>query len=120
MTGPFKTDLASLVGALSALGLVVLIFWQPLAEVRSTLGFGSPGFLMQVTSEPVPGTVEVDGVVRGTTPYFGNVRCRAEERVQIRVLAEGRQPWQREVECRQGGTLEITARLADPAYPSGH
>ena len=114
---PFVQVLA----AVCALVLAAALFQGPLlgrmppgvADAASKLpGFGaSQGFVAQILSEPSGAEVRIDGVLRGTTPFFGNARCRADEEIVIEVVADGYKTWQRRLPCRVGDTLTATARL---------
>ena len=116
------TDGLRLWTAACALALVVLLFRQPLSEqivprVVGALGGvqagrPAPGFVVRITSTPPSrGAVWIDGVERGTVPFFGNVRCRDGDPARIELRADGFRPWTRTVTCRDGGSLEAHARL---------
>ncbi|MEO1086190.1 MAG: PEGA domain-containing protein [Acidobacteriota bacterium] len=107
--------------AACALALAITVFSGPLLtllpdRLSSTLdaipGIGaSRGFVAQILSEPTGATVRIDGVERGTTPFFGNAQCRRGNEVAIEVQAEGYATWRRKLPCREGDTLRATARL---------
>ena len=113
------TDWLRLWTALCGLGLVLLLFRQPLGDavlprVSSQLGGDgvAPGFVVRVESTPADhGIVWIDGVERGPSPFVGNARCRDGEPVVIEVRADGFRPWTRTVACRDGGSLDARARL---------
>lgn len=116
-----------LVSALALLVAVLGFFRQPLAHSvfpgvfpglerwAAEAGIGAlgpaPGFLLRADSVPPGGTLFVDGEPRGTLPFFGNVICRAGDEVRLEVRLDGYQPWVRTVDCREGGRLQLTARL---------
>ncbi|MEO1369490.1 MAG: PEGA domain-containing protein [Acidobacteriota bacterium] len=116
LVAPFRAGAAA-----CALALSIFVFSDPLLTVlpptvATTLdavpGLGSSrGFVAQILSEPTGASVRIDGVERGTTPFFGNVQCRAGSDVEIEVAADGYATWRRELPCREGDTLKATARL---------
>lgn len=114
------------VAALATLAAVVLLFRAPLAHtllpgldrtlsvsgVDAALHLGpAPGFQLRAASEPPGGELFADGEALGTLPLLGNVVCRNGQEVELEVRLAGHAPWRRTVECREFGTLEITARL---------
>lgn len=115
---------AQLLRLLAALFLLlaVLNFFRPQLVAAIDAGsqgagdlasfFDSPkGFMVQALSEPGGARIEIDGRDRGFTPFLGNVSCRKGEEVVLTVRAQGYQLWQRKVDCREGGQLEIKAQL---------
>lgn len=114
-------------GALSTLAAVVLFFRAPLAHsvlpgldrVLASSGVdrafqlgAAPGFQLRAESEPPGGRMFVDGEYVSTLPMLSNVICRSGQDVELEVRLDGFQPWQRTVACREGGQLEVTARLS--------
>ncbi|MEM1179448.1 MAG: PEGA domain-containing protein [Acidobacteriota bacterium] len=118
---PGLAALCRLAAAACALALAVIVFAGPLlallpTSISSNLdaipGLGSSrGFVAQILSEPSGAGVWIDGVERGTTPFFGNVQCRGDRPITIEVKGPGFQPWTRELTCREGDTLRANARL---------
>jgi len=112
-----------LLAALCGVVFVSGIFWGSIQEavapsgvvsVRDLLsGVSGPsrGFHARILSAPAGADVAIQGKPRGQTPFFGNVSCREGEEVVIEVSAKGFRLWTRNPLCREGGTLEITARL---------
>ncbi len=120
-----------LVAAFCGLALVIAVFFNPLSKHfdssewlssggctplenlsdRFREGSAAKGFHVQILSEPSAAEVIIQGKSRGRTPFFGNVQCRAEEEVIFEVTSKGFRPWVRNPLCREGGTLEINARL---------
>jgi hypothetical protein len=107
-------------GAL-VLASVLAFFWQPLrAVVEPGLGGAgvevpwnrpAAGFLMEITSEPSGARFAVNGEERGQTPALANVLCLDGQEVEIAVDLEGFAPYRRTVVCREGGRLQVRARL---------
>ncbi|MEL7061221.1 MAG: PEGA domain-containing protein [Acidobacteriota bacterium] len=104
------------------LGAVVVAFWLPMdgSPTRSVLDRAldavsprgaAPGFMLRMTSTPSGAVVGVDGQRVGTTPYLGNVVCRQGERVTIEASAPEHRTWRREIECREGASLDAAPRL---------
>ena len=123
-----------LVRAACVLVLAVALFERPLAitwgggepggtgtlaRIAERVGFGGAtrGFHVQVLSSPVGGRVAIAGRYRGEAPFFGNVPCRDGDEITLEVTAKDFRPWVRKVHCREGGTLEVKARL-EPASGS--
>lgn len=121
-------ELLRLLSAVSLLLLVILLLRQPLTWLLGDRVTGaatslSPsallpppkakGFHLEASSEPSGAILRINGKEHGTTPFIGNVICRADDPVLLEVEAAGMKAWQRTVPCRQGEVLRINARL-DP------
>lgn len=112
---------ARLVAAASWLVLAVAFFRVPIAQavrpmaqaagIVHLLDLSDPGFVLRLVSVPPGGRLFVNGEDRGPAPLVTNVACRDGERVRLRVVLDGLGPWQRDIACRQGRTLSVTARL---------
>ncbi|MDA8020127.1 MAG: PEGA domain-containing protein [Thermoanaerobaculia bacterium] len=120
------TETLRWVGALSALVAVLVLFRAPLvhgalpgldralaaAGLDQALQLGpAPGFQLRATSVPPGGELWVDGESTSRLPVLTNVICRSGQEVELEVRLQGYRTWQRTVGCRQGGQLEVTARL---------
>ncbi|MEM8930870.1 MAG: hypothetical protein AAGE94_06835 [Acidobacteriota bacterium] len=129
MTGrPSREDLLRLWIACCGLALVTLVFRLPLSQeiwpraftlAEMSSGQAAPGFVVNVTAEPTMGAVWIDGVERGPIPFFGNVRCRDGDAVTIEVRTAGHRAWSRTIACREGGSLDVRARLQRSGTPRG-
>ncbi len=100
--------------ALCALGVSLLLFRGPIEQQwlsRVNLARPTPGFMAEITSEPSSAEILIDGVPRGATPFVGNVKCQTDEPVRLEVRAAGWDSWKRDIKCREGGSLEVRARL---------
>lgn len=123
-----RHHLASALRVLAGLGLLVfsLALWgKPLwlmwglqgSTITERLGATSlldrpgAGFMLQITSTPTGATFTVQGKERGTTPAVANVLCSNGEKVVITVRREDFAEYRRQVECREGGQLQVRARL---------
>ena len=93
------------------------IFWPRVSDTAQELGLPLPdsgprrGFMMQINSTPSGAAFFVDGTERGHTPALANVACRQGDSVELRVVKEGFAEYHRTVECREGGRLQVRARL---------
>jgi hypothetical protein len=113
------------ISALATLVAVLLLFRAPLARVLPGLDRGlaatgldsafrlgpAPGFNLRADSVPSGAELWIGGELKGTLPMLGNVICRSGDSVELEVRLDGYEPWRRELECREGGQLEVTARL---------
>lgn len=113
------------ISALATLAAVFLLLRAPLARVLPGLDRGlaatgidsvfqlgpAPGFNLRAGSVPAGGELWVDGELMGPLPILGNVICRSGKTVELEVRLDGYLPWHRELECREGGQLEVTAQL---------
>ncbi|MCG8454771.1 MAG: PEGA domain-containing protein [Holophagales bacterium] len=118
-----RAHAARWVASLSFLTLALTLFHHPILEsLVPRLGEGlariglqssnpAPGFMAEVLSTPSGAEVRIDGAHRGTTPFFGNVRCKEGETVTLEVHRAGFETWSRSVPCRQRRTLRAHARL---------
>jgi len=123
-----RHHLAAALRALASLALLVCSFtlWsEPLrlileprvSSVIEGLGVSAlldrprSGFMLQITSIPSGAAFAVKGEERGDTPAIANVPCHDGETVVITVRKEGFAEYQRQVECREGGSLRLRARL---------
>jgi hypothetical protein len=107
-----------ILAALQALALAILLFQAPLRDALAELRAdaltedGDPNaFMVQIVSDPSGATITIDGRDRGATPFIGNVPCRVDQKVTIEIAKPGHKTWRREVECRHGGSLRVSARL---------
>jgi PEGA domain len=102
-----------LIASVALLAAVVAFFYFPLAAVFGPLlqraglasvfqGSASPGFVLQVVSQPPGAAVQIDGAARGTTPAMLNVWCRNGDEVELVVSKEGYPEFRQNVPCRQG------------------
>jgi hypothetical protein len=116
-----RTDFLKVAAALSWLALAVGVFRVPLEVALGPLARGAgldrlappaPGCVLRVTSEPPGGRLSVNGIGRGEAPMIANVFCKEGQPIHLRVEAEGYSPWEREVECREGQSLAVEARLS--------
>lgn len=113
--------LLRLCAALAILAAVWIVFEPPLRALAARIGqAGNPlagvlgadqGFLARIGSSPPGAAVAIDGKQRGETPFLGNVACGQGDKVLIEIAAPGYQTWRRELECREGGQLEVDAKL---------
>jgi hypothetical protein len=123
-----RHHLAAALRVLASLALLVisLTLWnEPLgkilqprvAPVAERLGISTlldrpgSGFMLQINSTPTDATFAVQGETRGNTPAMANVLCRHGETVVITVKKKGFAEYKRQVECREGGRLQVRARL---------
>lgn len=128
----FIIELLRWVAALATLAAVVVLFRVPLlnlpvpsferaltAAANATgadrlLPSGTtapPGFQLRGDSDPPRGELWVDGQYTSTMPVLTNVLCSDGQEVELEVRLTGYQTWRRTVDCREGGQLEINARL---------
>ena len=112
------------VGALTVVAVAVLavaVFRVPLAVTLRPLARAAgldrvlppsaPGVVLRIDSDPPGGRLSVNGVGRGTTPMIANVICKKGRRIRLRIEKEGFPTWEKEVDCREGETLVVEARL---------
>lgn len=111
------------VAAVALLVAVVSLLREPLGHVLpgfdgtlNTSGLGAalgpaPGFLIRADSVPKGASLWIDGEAHGTLPLLGNVVCRDGDEVKLEIRLDGYATWRRTVQCREGGELEVTARL---------
>ncbi|MEM9554161.1 MAG: hypothetical protein AAGC60_07870 [Acidobacteriota bacterium] len=110
-----------LLAAVCLLLAVTAFFREPLRYAAShvvpglsaSFGVAAPasGFMLEMRAS-VPGArLLVDGVERGTSPFLGNIECRADDEVVLVVEAPGHSSWSRTVVCREGGRLVATPVL---------
>lgn len=119
--------LLRLCAALAILAAVLIVFQLPLGALAARIGtsgsllsgiplaglFGADqGFLARIDSQPSGAAVAIDGKYRGETPFLGNVACGQGDEVVVEITSAGYQPWRRELECREGGQLEVDAKLS--------
>lgn len=101
-------------GTLAATVAIVTLFWGPLVAIvenRPPAEQRARGFHAGIYSEPGGARVIIQGRLRGTTPWIGNVSCRNEESISIQVQLQGFETWARTLPCREGKSLEINARF---------
>lgn len=88
-----------------------LLDWAGLGPGARSEAVAAPGFVLSVRSAPPGATLWVEGVERGTTPTVTNVACRTGQQVELQVRKPNFPVWQARVECREGRTLIVNARL---------
>lgn len=123
-----RHQIANALRALAALALLVFSYtlWsEPLGKVlgpqvapaAEQLGVSdlfdrpSRGFMLQISSVPSGAAYGVQGQMRGNTPAMANVACRNGDAVDLVVRMDGFAEYHRQVECREGGILQVRARL---------
>ena len=98
-----------------SLGLAVPADWLArLPTIGQPFDRAAPGFMLRMTSTPTGVGVRIDGVVRGTTPWLGNVVCRQDDPIVLEMYRAGYHPWTQTVLCREGSSLDVPIPL-DPA-----
>lgn len=119
---PFRVArLLRVAAALALLAAAIFFFEAPLRSLYARAGnAGNPldrvlgpsqGFFARISSRPSGAAVEIDGKLRGETPFLGNVACSPGEKVAVAIAAPGYRPWRRELDCRKDGQVEINATL---------
>ena len=132
LPGKRLRQLASLLGLLSSLALLVLVtafFYRPMRAVlgpnvlpavsrmRLPAFFSdgpAKGFLLQITSKPPGAKILIDGAPRGNTPAILNVICTEGQSVSLTVRKRGFPEFRQSVRCRQGQSALARIDLRNP------